>query len=139
MKIIVESADLKIEPYRGSGPGGRHRNTTMSGVRITHLPTGIMVKCCDDSCQHRNKAQAFVQLRSALARHYRGLQERSATERYEGKPQVAFSSQIRTYRLVDEEKVVDHRTGVALAAHAVLRGKIDPFLRAMLAKNQGSY
>ena len=109
--IEIDPSDLRIDVYRASGAGGQHVNRTESAVRITHLPTSIVVQCQNDRSQHKNKAQAMNQLRAKLYEFE--LQERrsAAAEVEEGKADVGWGSQIRNY-VLDQSRIKDLRTGV---------------------------
>jgi peptide chain release factor 2 len=129
---IVES-DLRIDTYRSSGAGGQHVNTTDSAVRITHLPTGIVVACQSERSQHMNKASALKVLRAKL--YERELQEREskAAELSADKKEIGWGSQIRSYVLHPYRMVKDLRTGVETGnPDAVLDGDLDDFIVAFL-------
>ncbi len=130
--IEIDPSDLRIDVYRASGAGGQHVNRTESAVRITHLPTSIVVQCQNDRSQHKNKAQAMNQLRARL--YELELQERrakaSAVE--ESKADVGWGSQIRSY-VLDQSRIKDLRTGVETGnTQAVLDGDLDQFIEASL-------
>lgn len=133
IEISIDEKDLKIDTYRASGPGGQHVNVTDSAVRITHIPTGIVVQCQNERSQHRNKAIAMMVLRSRLyerARQER-LQEQQKLE--ESKKEIAWGSQIRSYTLQPYQLIKDHRTGVEMGdVQRVLDGDLDPFIQAYL-------
>ena len=130
--IEVDPSDLRIDVYRASGAGGQHVNRTESAVRITHLPTNIVVQCQNDRSQHKNKAQAMNQLRAKL--YELELQERrsAAAAVEEGKADVGWGSQIRNY-VLDQSRIKDLRTGVETGnTQAVLDGSLDDFIEASL-------
>jgi peptide chain release factor 2 len=130
--IEVDPSDLRIDVYRASGAGGQHVNRTESAVRITHLPTNIVVQCQNDRSQHKNKAQAMNQLRAKL--YELELQERrsAAAAVEEGKADVGWGSQIRNY-VLDQSRIKDLRTGVETGnTQAVLDGSLDNFIEASL-------
>jgi peptide chain release factor 2 len=137
--VEIDDAELRIDTYRASGAGGQHVNKTDSAVRITHLPTGVVVQCQNERSQMQNKAVAMQLLRSKLIE----LEERKraeilAKERGEVKD-VAWGSQIRSYFLHPDQRVKDHRTGhEAGDAQRVLDGDIDDFVRDYLNKTAAS-
>ncbi len=130
--IEINPADCRIDTYRASGAGGQHVNRTDSAVRITHLPSNIVVQCQNDRSQHKNKAQAMKQLRAKL--YERALQERQAVqdELESGKSDIGWGSQIRSY-VLDSSRIKDLRTGVEVSStQTVLDGGIQIFLEASL-------
>jgi peptide chain release factor 2 len=130
--IEVDPSDLRIDVYRASGAGGQHVNRTESAVRITHLPTNIVVQCQNDRSQHKNKATAMNQLKAKL--YEMELQERrsKAAAVEEGKADVGWGSQIRNY-VLDQSRIKDLRTGVETGnTQAVLDGGLDSFIEASL-------
>jgi peptide chain release factor 2 len=133
VKIDVEDKDLRIDTYRSSGAGGQHVNKTESAVRITHLPTGIVVACQNERSQIKNRAMAMKVLRSRL--YDREMQKRAAeqAEREGKKKEIGWGSQIRSYVLHPYRMVKDHRTGAEVGdADRVLDGDLDPFIEAWL-------
>ena len=130
--IEINPADLRIDTYRASGAGGQHVNRTDSAVRITHLPTNIVVQCQNDRSQHRNRAQAMNQLRAKL--YELELQKRRSKqdELEASKMDIGWGSQIRSY-VLDTSRVKDLRTGVeVMQPQAVLDGDLDKFIEASL-------
>lgn len=130
--IDINPADLRIDVYRASGAGGQHVNRTESAVRITHLPTGIVVQCQNDRSQHKNKATAMKQLRAKL--YELEMQKKSAEQQAleATKSDIGWGSQIRSY-VLDQSRIKDLRTGVETGnTQAVLDGAIDPFIEAAL-------
>ncbi|MDJ0794564.1 MAG: peptide chain release factor 2 [Woeseiaceae bacterium] len=130
--IEIDPSDLRIDVYRASGAGGQHVNRTESAVRITHLPSNIVVQCQNDRSQHKNKATAMNQLKAKL--YEMELQERraAAAEVEEGKADVGWGSQIRNY-VLDQSRIKDLRTGVETGnTQAVLDGGLDAFIEASL-------
>ena len=139
IEIEIEDKDLKVDVFRASGAGGQHVNRTESAVRITHLPSGIVVQCQNERSQHKNRATAMKMLKSRL--YDRELRRRAEEQaKREGqKMDNAWGSQIRSYVLQPYRMVKDHRTGESVGdADSVLDGAIDPFLNAFLAGKMAS-
>lgn len=135
--IDLEDKDLRIDTYRASGAGGQHVNKTDSAIRITHLPTNIVVQCQSDRSQHRNRATAYKMLRSRL--YELELQKRQEAANKSDKSSIGWGHQIRSYVLHPYQMVKDLRTQVEIGnAQSVLDGTIDPFLEASLAAQVGS-
>lgn len=130
--IEINPADLRIDVYRASGAGGQHVNKTESAVRITHLPTNIVVQCQNDRSQHRNKEVAMNQLRSKLY-EFEMQKRREASDALEdSKSDVGWGSQIRSY-VLDQSRIKDLRTGYEMGnTQAVLDGDLDGFIEASL-------
>ena len=134
IEIEVLDKDLRIDTYRASGAGGQHVNKTDSAVRMTHLPTGIVVQCQNDRSQHKNRAQAMKMLRARLYEHELRKREEEAQAVAEAKADIGWGHQIRSYVLQPYQMVKDLRTGVETGnVQAVLDGDIDAFLEASLA------
>lgn len=132
IQIVIEDKDLRVDTYRASGAGGQHVNKTDSAVRITHLPTNIVVQCQTDRSQHRNRAQAMAMLKARL--YELELRKREAAHAGEVKSEIGWGHQIRSYVLQPYQMVKDLRTGVEKGdAQSVLDGDIDAFLEASLA------
>jgi len=131
--IDIDDKDLKIDVFRASGAGGQHVNRTESAVRITHLPSGIVVQCQNERSQHKNRATAMKVLRGRLYDlELRKRAEEQAKKEGE-KMDIAWGSQIRSYVLQPYRMVKDHRTGETIGdADSVLDGEIEPFLEAFL-------
>ena len=130
--VDVDPGDLRIDVYRASGAGGQHVNRTESAVRITHLPTNIVVQCQNDRSQHKNKATAMKQLKAKL--YEMELQKRRAESAVleDSKADVGWGSQIRSY-VLDQSRIKDLRTGVETGnTQAVLDGGLDDFIEASL-------
>lgn len=130
--IDVNPADLRIDTYRASGAGGQHVNRTDSAIRITHLPTNLVVQCQNDRSQHKNKAQAMKQIKAKLYEFE--LQKRNSEKQAleDSKADIGWGSQIRSY-VLDQSRVKDLRTGVESSnPNAVLDGEIDQFIEASL-------
>ena len=130
--VDINPADLRIDTYRASGAGGQHVNRTESAIRITHLPTGIVVQCQNDRSQHKNKATAMKQLRSKLY-ELEMLKRRAEQQQVEeSKSEIGWGNQIRSY-VLDQSRIKDLRTGVETGnTQAVLDGDLDPFIEASL-------
>ncbi|WP_459853895.1 peptide chain release factor 2 [Humidesulfovibrio idahonensis] len=138
IEIDVKDEDLRIDVFRASGPGGQHVNRTNSAVRITHLPTNIVVQCQNEKSQLKNKIFAMKVLKARL--YERELKELEATKKadYSTKDAIAFGSQIRTYTLQPYRLVKDHRSSFEdSGVDAVLDGRLDEFLRATLLHVHG--
>src|SRR5215218_7265439 len=133
--VEIDDADIRVDTYRASGAGGQHVNKTDSAVRITHIPTGIVVQCQNERSQAQNKAVAMQLLRARLLeRKERERAEELARERGEQKS-AEWGSQIRSYFLHPDQRVKDHRTGFEMGdAQRVLDGDIDGFVREYLNK-----
>ncbi len=132
IEIEIDPSDLRIDVYRASGAGGQHVNRTESAVRITHLPTNIVVQCQNDRSQHKNKATALKQLKAKLYEFELQKRRAKATEIEDSKADVGWGSQIRSY-VLDQSRIKDLRTGVETGnTQAVLDGHLDPFIEASL-------
>ncbi len=130
--IDINPADLRIDVYRASGAGGQHVNRTESAVRITHLPTNLVVQCQNDRSQHKNKAQAMKQLKAKLYEFEMQKRRAEASIVEESKADVGWGSQIRSY-VLDQSRIKDLRTGVETGnTQAVLDGGLDSFIEASL-------
>ncbi len=132
--IDIQDKDLRIDTYRASGAGGQHVNRTDSAVRITHLPSGIVVQCQNDRSQHRNRAAAMTMLRARLYEAELRRREAVALAEHEAKSEIAWGHQIRSYVLHPYQLVKDLRTGIEIGnAPGVLDGDLDRFMEAALA------
>ncbi len=132
-ELVINPDDLKIDTYRASGAGGQHVNKTDSAVRITHIPTGIVVSCQNDRSQHSNRQQAMRVLQARLAELHRQEQEEQINAERGHQREIGFGSQIRTYTFHPFTLVKDHRTGAEVGqVEAVMDGKLDPFIEAFL-------
>ena len=130
--INIDMSDLRIDVYRASGAGGQHVNRTESAVRITHLPTNIVVQCQNDRSQHKNKATAMNQLKAKLYEFEVQKRRAEASIVEESKADVGWGSQIRSY-VLDQSRIKDLRTGVETSnTQAVLDGGLDSFIEASL-------
>jgi len=140
IQVDVKQEDLRIDTYRSGGKGGQHVNTTDSAVRMTHLPTGIVVQCQNERSQHKNREKAMKMLRSRLY-EYELDKKRAASKKLEdSKLDINFGSQIRSYVLQPYRIAKDHRTKVEVGdVDKVLDGYLEPFLRGyLLAKRRGT-
>ncbi len=135
IEIAINESDLKIDTYRASGAGGQHVNTTDSAVRITHVPTGIVVASQNDRSQHKNRATAMNMLKARLFEREMAEREAAASGEYQEKTEIGWGHQIRSYVLQPYQLVKDLRTGeTSTAPSDVLDGAIDPFISAALAQ-----
>ena len=131
--VEIDEADLRVDTYRSSGAGGQHVNKTDSAVRITHLPSGIVVQCQNERSQHKNRRTAMKVLRAQLYELERREREARRAELAGEKREIGFGSQIRTYTLQPQQRVKDHRTGAETGnVGAVLDGDLDRLIRATL-------
>lgn len=132
IEIDINPADLRVDTYRASGAGGQHVNKTDSAVRLTHLPTGVVVQCQNDRSQHKNKDQAMKMLRAKL--YELEIQKRNEDQQAleDSKSDIGWGSQIRSY-VLDQSRIKDLRTGVETGnTQAVLDGSLDQFIEASL-------
>ncbi|MEN3745583.1 peptide chain release factor 2 [Sphingomonas sp. HF-S3] len=135
INIEINESELRIDTYRASGAGGQHINTTDSAVRITHLPTNIVVQCQNQRSQHKNRAEAFNQLRARLYERELAEREAAANAQNATKTDIGWGHQIRSYVLQPYQLVKDLRTGVTSTAPSdVLDGAVDPFMAAALSQ-----
>jgi peptide chain release factor 2 len=135
IEVEIDETELRIDTYRSSGAGGQHVNKTDSAVRITHLPTGIVVACQQERSQHKNRSTAMKMLRAAL--YERALQEKEAERAAleATKTEIGWGNQIRSYVFAPYTMVSDHRTELKVSdVHGVMDGKLDPFIEAFLKK-----
>jgi peptide chain release factor 2 len=131
--IDIRDEDIREDVFRASGAGGQHVNKTSSAIRLTHLPTNIVVQCQNERSQHKNRAMALKMLRARLARQEEEKREAEQAAKYNRMPKVGFGSQIRSYFLHPDQRVKDARTGQsATNFHDVLDGHIQDFLDAYL-------
>jgi peptide chain release factor 2 len=135
IEIEINESELRIDTYRASGAGGQHINTTDSAVRITHLPTNIVVACQNQRSQHKNRAEAYKQLRARLYEHELQKREAEANATNAAKTDIGWGHQIRSYVLQPYQLVKDLRTGVTSTAPTdVLDGDLDRFMAAALSQ-----
>lgn len=132
IEVDINPSDLRIDTYRASGAGGQHVNRTDSAVRITHIPTNIVVQCQNDRSQHKNKEQAFKQLKAKLYEYELQKQNVEKQAMEDSKSDIGWGSQIRSY-VLDDSRIKDLRTGVETRnTQAVLDGGLDRFIQASL-------
>jgi len=133
IEIEINEKDLRIDTYRSSGAGGQHVNKTSSAVRITHIPTGIVVQCQNERSQHKNRAIALKVLKARLFEREKAKRDAKKQVARGNKKEIAWGSQIRSYVLQPYQLARDHRTGVEIGnVSGVLDGKLDPFIEAYL-------
>jgi peptide chain release factor 2 len=133
IEIDLDEADLRVDTYRASGAGGQHVNKTDSAVRLTHIPTGIVVACQQERSQHKNRATAMKMLRAALYQHALEEREKERQAIEATKTDIAWGNQIRSYVFQPYTMVNDHRTELKVGdVQKVMDGDIDPFIEAYL-------
>lgn len=133
--IEIEEKDLKIDTYRASGAGGQHVNKTESAIRITHMPTNIVVQCQNDRSQHKNKATAMKMLKSKL--YELELQKRKDEQQSQEKTEIGWGHQIRSYVLAPYQQIKDTRSGEAFSnTEAILDGDLDALIEGVLVSTQ---
>ena len=133
--IEINESECRIDTYRASGAGGQHVNTTDSAVRITHLPTGIVVQCQNERSQHKNKATALKILKAALFKHEEKKRQSELDAANSQKKDIAWGSQVRSYVMHPYQLVKDHRTSVETSnVHGVMDGDLDMFISATLSQ-----
>jgi peptide chain release factor 2 len=133
INVEINDKDLRIDTYRASGAGGQHVNKTSSAIRITHLPSGIVVQCQNERSQHRNKDTAMKMLKSHLYDRERRLQKESQQELHGDKKEIGWGSQIRSYVMQPYRLVKDHRTNTEVGnVDSVMDGHLEPFIKAFL-------
>jgi len=139
IEIDINPADLKVDTYRASGAGGQHVNKTESAIRITHIPTGIIVACQNDRSQHRNRATAMEMLKARMYEAELRKREAITATQEDAKTDIGWGHQIRNYVLAPYQLVKDLRTGVEKGnPDAVLDGDLDDFMAAALAARSGA-
>ena len=138
--VEIDEKDLRIDTYRSSGAGGQHVNVTDSAVRLTHLPTGIVVSCQNERSQHKNKSSAMKVLRSRLFDMKMKEQQAKLDQIGGEKRDIGFGSQIRSYVLQPYQMIKDHRTKLEVGdVHRILDGDLDPFIKTyLMAKASGT-
>ena len=133
IEIEILDSDLRVDVFRASGAGGQHVNKTSSAVRLTHLPTGVVVQCQNEKSQHRNKDLAMKVLKARLYEIEIQKREAEKREQHEAQQDIAWGSQIRSYVLAPYRLVKDHRTGAEMGnVDAVLDGDLERFIQAYL-------
>jgi peptide chain release factor 2 len=133
VEVELNDEDIREDVFRASGAGGQHVNKTSSAIRLTHMPTGIVVQCQNERSQHKNRATAIKMLRSRLARLEEEKREAAQAAKYQGKAKTGFGSQIRNYFLHPDQRVKDVRTGHYVGNfQSVLDGNIQGFLDSFL-------
>jgi len=133
IKVDIKESELKIDTFRASGKGGQHVNVTDSAVRITHIPSGIVVQCQNERSQYKNKTMALKILKARLYEKEKTTRFKKIEEAYEAKKEIAWGSQIRSYVLHPYSMVKDHRTACETSdAQGVLDGSIDAFIESYL-------
>jgi peptide chain release factor 2 len=131
--VEIDEKDLRVDTYRAGGAGGQHVNKTDSAVRLTHVPTGIVVQCQNERSQHKNRASAMKVLRARLYEHERQKREEELASLRGEQREIGFGSQIRSYTLHPQQRVKDHRTKLEAGnVDGVLEGDLDRFIRATL-------
>ncbi len=131
--LEINDKDLRIDTFRASGAGGQHVNKTSSAIRITHLPSGIVVQCQNERSQHRNKDTAMKMLKTQLYARERKLQKESQADLHGDKKEIGWGSQIRSYVLQPYRMIKDHRTNHEVGnVDTVLDGNLDSFIKAYL-------
>jgi peptide chain release factor 2 len=136
--VEIDEADVRVDTFRASGAGGQHVNKTDSAIRLTHLPTGIVVQCQNERSQHKNRATAWKMLRARMARLEEEQREAQEAAKYQQQAKTGFGSQIRNYFLHPDQRVKDARTKFQMGSfHAVLDGDIQGFLDAILRWRAG--
>lgn len=131
--VDIDENDLRIDVFRASGAGGQHVNKTCSAVRVTHLPTGIVVQCQQEKSQYRNKDLAMKVLKARIYQREKQKQDEKMREMHESKDEIAWGSQIRSYVMHPYQMVKDHRIDLEVGnVNSVLDGAIDPFMEGVL-------
>lgn len=137
INVEIDEGDLRIDTFRASGAGGQHVNKTSSAVRITHLPTGIVVQCQQEKSQIRNRELAMKVLRARLYQLEKEKQDQKLKDMYDSKDEIAWGNQIRSYVLHPYQMIKDHRINLEVGnVGAVLDGDLDPFIEGVLLSRQ---
>jgi len=136
IEVVIEDKDLRIDTYHSSGAGGQHVNVTDSAVRITHIPTGVVVQCQNERSQHKNRAIALKVLKSRLYQLELAARKKQMADHYDKQKKIEWGSQIRSYVFQPYTMVKDHRTGLTIGnIKKVMDGDIDPFILEYLKIN----
>jgi peptide chain release factor 2 len=139
VEVVIRDEDLRIDVFRSSGPGGQGVNTADSAVRITHLPSGLVVQCQNERSQLRNRDTALKILRARLYQIYEKKQRQELAELTGEKKEIAFGSQIRSYTFHPYQLIKDHRTGLEVGnVDAVMDGELGPFIQAYLVSGKSA-
>jgi peptide chain release factor 2 len=139
IKVDINEGDLRIDTYRAGGAGGQHVNKTDSAVRITHIPTGIVVQCQNERSQHANKDKAFKMLRARMYEYEVAKREAKAAEEAKARLKIEWGSQIRSYVLFPYQQVADHRTDLKTSrVDDVLDGDLDELIRTYLLQKSAT-
>lgn len=129
IEVVIDEKDLRIDTYRSSGAGGQHVNVTDSAVRITHIPTGVVVQCQNERSQHKNRAMALKVLKSRLYQLELEARRKKLADHYDKQKKIEWGSQIRSYVFQPYTMVKDHRTGLTIGnIKRVMDGDLDPFI-----------
>ena len=138
IEIEIDDSDLRVDTFRASGAGGQHVNKTDSAIRITHMPTGIVVSCQQERSQHKNRATAMKMLKAGLYERALEEQEKEKAELESTKTEIGWGNQIRSYVFQPYTMVNDHRTELKIAdVSKVMDGDLDPFIEAFLKESAG--
>jgi len=133
VEIEIRDEDVREDTFRASGAGGQHVNKTSSAIRLTHMPSGIVVQCQNDRSQHKNRSQAYKMLRARLARLEEEKREAEQAQKYQSQARTGFGAQIRSYFLHPDQRIKDARTGYGETNfHSIMDGDIQGFLDAVL-------